>query len=108
MVKKSSWKNLSYAKKGGISLAIIGLLLVFLRSISCNLCDKNNCVFPSYCDLINKITFNFYIDFNGLQSVYINYYLPWISLLATIICYFIIGAIIGFIIGKIKYSKPKK
>ncbi len=86
-----AWKDWSYWFRGGLSLGFIGILLFFIWQVS----YINHKYIIS--DLISSLSF---------PIGYLVYYFSDFSLLIIIplyfIYYFIIGALIGWIYGKIK------
>ncbi|MEI6731272.1 MAG: hypothetical protein WCK90_01185 [archaeon] len=99
-----SWKDLPNWLKGGIIVTLIGLIIFLLSSV----CYQTKCREPAqgcqdyfnyaFCSYSNKIIVTVDFSINPL----INSFAPIIAFIGTIAIYFIIGAIIGWILGKFK------
>ena len=115
------WKDWSYVKKGIILAAIIYLLLVFLFFLSsylfgCKIMDEysNRClVWGLLGGIIYLPSSLFFIGINGkINYSWVNHFSPVLAevvfIFLGLVIYIVIGALIGWIVGKIKSRNEVK
>lgn len=88
-----SWKNWPYWVKGGIIGLVIGLILIIVGTICLPFAG-----FPPQCPSTIILHLPLILLSYFLKDIYLGY-------IVLILISIIIGALIGFIIGKVKSSK---
>lgn len=88
--------------KGGLIGAGIGFIIYFINLIKCTYYNEFSPL-PVYCQFLNKFT----VLIHRLPPTHVlfNHYAPFLSLISTVLIYFIIGLVIGFIVSKIRRNK---